>query len=774
MTLTPASNKWLIAIALCLACLCACATDSRAAIAVIQKTANGYEATSGQFHAYINLRTGTYTITGAGARPYITDAAIAWTTAPPGAEPRTTFSTDPAKRYARVEAFADRSGFGKKLVTRSVHPESGADFITWFKFYNDKPLVVIIPSIANKTNTPLAITASIPLAPSPSFPATFAPGSELSSVRMLETSLSPGNPVRLLSATSPLSSSGNAIFHDLTSRTTTVIGFVTAVRGSGSIAAIPHENALQLTAAAGYSPAATLQPGKVFSGERLFIGLSAESSPHPSLTRFAEAITANNSPATRNSSVPVTWDPAVTPYGLSFTETDLVENFEKATRMFQSYGMSIFHIGEGWQTAVGDWSPDSRFPRGFKWLGDEITSAGMAPGLWIAPFCADPGSAIAIEHPLWFSRQTTATPGIPPGWLLLDTTHPQAAAWLAGIIRTITTDWGARYLKIDHTACARLATKHAAEGTTPTESLRAGLATIRDAAAPGTFISASDISPVEAAGLVDAVTTGSAVANPATAAQNIARKYFYPSTLDPSPLPLAADEARAAVSLAALSGSVVNIGDAFTSLDLQQVTMIRSITPSYARPARPIDLFDSETPSIWLLPVSKSGFAFDLAGIFDWDGDAQSPAREFHIPLASLGLDVNSEYVAFEYWSQELAGVYRGELSVALPSNGTAIYALHRLAGRPLFAGHNRHVTLGATDISDISWSDASATLSGRIHADPYFHYKLHFYVPDGFRPESARVEGRPAAITTAGNLMSVEFSRNEPADLTWVIKFDR
>lgn len=126
--------------------------------------------------------------------------------------------------------------------------------------------------------------------------------------------------------------------------------------------------------------------------------------------------------------------------------------------------LAIFQIDDGFTPEMGDWlDVKPQFPRGMSPLLDEAAAAGFIPGLWIAPFLVGNRSALFAAHPDWLVRDRVS--GAPllafhfygefrwhkrsEEYHILDVTHPEAARYIAEVLRTWTRDWGARYIKAD-------------------------------------------------------------------------------------------------------------------------------------------------------------------------------------------------------------------------------------------------------------------------------------------------------------------------------------
>ncbi|MBN1305415.1 MAG: alpha-galactosidase [Anaerolineales bacterium] len=113
----------------------------------------------------------------------------------------------------------------------------------------------------------------------------------------------------------------------------------------------------------------------------------------------------------------------------------------------------VFQVDDGWEKKVGDWEANHKFPSGMGALAEKIHAAGRTPGLWLAPLLVVPSSNLYQQHPDWLLRDKHRRP-VSAGFnffeqlYALDTTHPDALAWLADLMKKVR-DWGFDYLKLD-------------------------------------------------------------------------------------------------------------------------------------------------------------------------------------------------------------------------------------------------------------------------------------------------------------------------------------
>jgi len=117
---------------------------------------------------------------------------------------------------------------------------------------------------------------------------------------------------------------------------------------------------------------------------------------------------------------------------------------------------AVFQIDDSWELAVGDWEVNSaRFPRGLKYIAEKIESAGLIPGLWLAPFLLTRRSRLFRERPEWLlsERGRPVEAGWNPNWdgiyYCLDLSREDVMKYLRSLMDRIIDGWGFRYIKLD-------------------------------------------------------------------------------------------------------------------------------------------------------------------------------------------------------------------------------------------------------------------------------------------------------------------------------------
>lgn len=147
-------------------------------------------------------------------------------------------------------------------------------------------------------------------------------------------------------------------------------------------------------------------------------------------------------------------------------EANILDHLRGAAQIKQreNLPMWVFQIDDGFTPEMGDWlEVRPQFPRGMKPLLDDIRAAGFVPGLWIAPYMVGNRSHLYREHPDWVMKDRLT--GGPLAhmrfyaefrwhkrseeYYILDTTHPDAFAYLRQVFRTWRDEWGCQYFKTD-------------------------------------------------------------------------------------------------------------------------------------------------------------------------------------------------------------------------------------------------------------------------------------------------------------------------------------
>jgi alpha-galactosidase len=145
-------------------------------------------------------------------------------------------------------------------------------------------------------------------------------------------------------------------------------------------------------------------------------------------------------------------------FGPKVTADDVRRNLDVIAR--ETPGLRYIQVDDGYQPAMGDWlETGAAFGGNVQGVLKEIRARGFEPAIWVAPFVAEKDSHLFRDHPEWFVTDASGQPlrsdvvtfgGWRRGpWYVLDGTHPEAQRHLESVFRTMRTDWGCTYFKLD-------------------------------------------------------------------------------------------------------------------------------------------------------------------------------------------------------------------------------------------------------------------------------------------------------------------------------------
>ncbi|MEU1319085.1 glycoside hydrolase family 36 protein [Streptomyces tibetensis] len=193
-------------------------------------------------------------------------------------------------------------------------------------------------------------------------------------------------------------------------------------------------------------------------------------------------------------------------YFTDVTEDDIHENLRAMDTL--DLPVDVVQIDDGYQRALGDWLTLSGRFRSRAGIAEKIRSRGRRAGIWTAPFLVDPASDLAAAHPDWLVRDTDggfAHAGRNWGHDLqvLDTTHPDAAAYLTEVFTTLRAE-GYDYFKTDFLYAGALdGVRHA--DVDALTAYRSGIELIRGAIGTESYLLGCGAPMLPSLGLFDAM-----------------------------------------------------------------------------------------------------------------------------------------------------------------------------------------------------------------------------------------------------------------------------
>jgi alpha-galactosidase len=369
-------------------------------------------------------------------------------------------------------------------------------------------------------------------------------------------------------------------------------------------------------------------------------------------------------------------------YG-GITEGDVLTNADWLARHLKHLGYDYFHIDEGYQYARGEYTTANatQFPNGLLSTGRALCNLGLKFGIWTGPFEVSARAWVYQHHKDWLVRDTHGKPiyigsinGQDPLYVL-DTTNPDAQAYLRETYRIMTQEWGVRYIKLDFMDAADVEGYRYRPNTTALEAQRIGLKIIREAVGERVLLDKDGSPMLGPVGLVDegriSLDTGHSFQASKDASPNIAARFymnrnFYVSDpdafsvsgeLEPQQIyhqsntPITLNEAQVQIVLAAVAGGMYEIGDDLPTLGSEADRLALVENPDLidivrlGRAALPLDLMTfptvDEQPSVFFLREDRHQA---ILAVFNWT----ERARSHTFMMAALRLPADHLFKAFD------------------------------------------------------------------------------------------------------------------------------
>jgi alpha-galactosidase len=428
-----------------------------------------------------------------------------------------------------------------------------------------------------------------------------------------------------------------------------------------------------------------LSPGKQISSERLAFSVSQDY--HAQLENYGEAIRLLHN-VRMPSAAPWGWW-SWTAYYFGLSQGTALSNAQWLSQNLKQLGFDYFHIDDGYSYSDGEYTTANAalFPDGMRQLGHKICNLGLKFALWTAPFRVSQRAWVYEHHPEWLVHNAEGKP-IQIGFVessrdplyVLDATHPGAQEYLRDTYKTLTREWGVRYIKLDFMDDTAIEGFRYQPDVTALEAQRIGLQIIRDAVGNDVLLDKDGSAMLNTVGLTElgrtSADTGHSFEDEKQDATGIAARYYMNNNFyvaDPdafmvaqhfvtdqtwpqSKTPLTLDEAEVSITLAAIAGGMFEIGDDLPTLGAEpdRLNLVRNADlldmVRLRRAAQPLDLMtyssEDEQPSIFLLHEDKRQ---SVLAVFNWTDHP----RPHELKLEELGLTSKNSFTPSDVFHQD-------------------------------------------------------------------------------------------------------------------------
>jgi alpha-galactosidase len=500
------------------------------------------------------------------------------------------------------------------------------------------------------------------------------------------------------------------------------------------------------------------------------------------------------------------WWTSPVEYNMSVNEGQAYTNAEWVAQHLKPLGYEFFQIDSPYKYSYGDYThPNAQmYPHGMRKLGADVSALGLKFGIWVGPFQVGKRSWVFEHHKDWLVRNAhgqpiefrTNTEAYEP-FCVLDTTNPGAQEYLRQTYRTLTREWGVKYIKVDYMDLTTVEGYYYRPYTTALEALRIGLEVIRDAVGDDVLLDKDGSPMLTPVGIVDEGRVSGDAGHSFAIWKDrstgiIARYYMHRNFFVNDPdaftllkevpvvpqippndtLPggtLTLDEAQMSLVLAANTGGMFSIGDDLPRLDAdpERAALITNKDilqmVKLGRASRPLDLLeyssDDLQPSITFL---REDDRQSVLTVFNWTEQRRS--HEF--ALGDLGLPAGHVYKLYDVLGEDRPLPFDGNKIVLTDQRPHSVRLMKIIdESQPPMPPQ---VTIEAPESGKI---DETLGFSVRSGVDGVLPLDCHWRFGDGVTGEGANVHHAYTLAGTYTASVAVDGLDGIPAQKTFSIK---
>ena len=435
------------------------------------------------------------------------------------------------------------------------------------------------------------------------------------------------------------------------------------------------------------------------------------------------------------------------------------------------YGVTFVELGEwqkqrygpgdsGDELGFGETEEDpTLYPHGVAWLCNQYHTLGFGCSYGTNYAYAALETSTAKKNPPWLIKQDLSR--LDFGYAI-DFTHPAAQKWLYDLYhRAAAMD--AKWVWSDFDGGPTRGKLYDPNKIMRFEDIREGMKSIRNAVGPNTFIHRFCCGPYfPQFGLADRVRTGNDMAGIGdweglkAIVRQLAGTYmlhqrFWINDSDPifvgareyihnygagpiRPDTAIEDEVRMRLQLQVSSGSFMSLGENLEDYTPEKIRLLTLVLPSYGQAARPLDLFENNTPEVHDLAITRDWEQWHVLMLQNWN----NWDKTYDIRFSDLDLDASRNYWIFSFWDQSFLGEFRQGANLTVRARKGETFSIREARRTPWVLGTDLHLTQGGVELEDVRYDDSSARLSGvaRRHAGALG--RVVAFVPPGYKLRSA------------------------------------
>jgi len=486
-------------------------------------------------------------------------------------------------------------------------------------------------------------------------------------------------------------------------------------------------------------------------------------------------------------------------YKTSVTEENVREAADVLAETMKPYGLEYIQIDDGYQQPGGSpeaWiNSNSKFPSGLDSLASYIRLKGLKPGIWTNVAVHD--SAWAYSHPGWFVRNVDGTPasGRWIGYILNGAEKEMLDSVFSPVYRQFR-DAGWSYFKLDALRHLLFEGYNSHSGffsggsADREEAFRNVVCRVREETGRDNFLLACWGVLPGVVGLAD----GCRIGNDGYGYTALPQYNSFNNVVwrnDPDHIELTPKEAYRSCMATSLTGSLFMVTDKPEVYRTDLITPARKSLPVlFTQPGQVFDLDPSRSANIDRVATEMSGSGERVS-----DGSRTSPfdlfllelnmpwerwcvlgrlgEKEEQVSLADLGLEPGKQYLLYEFWSDTFLGTVTDTIGFGSinPGFNCQLFCIRPLQPNPQVLATSRHISCGATDLSEVTWNQGS--LSGISKIVPGDEYTLVINEPAGYSsPVITLTGGTLVAEKRDGSVRRIRMVSPEGKEISWKIDY--
>ncbi|HEG42524.1 MAG TPA: alpha-galactosidase [Phycisphaerales bacterium] len=401
------------------------------------------------------------------------------------------------------------------------------------------------------------------------------------------------------------------------------------------------------------------------------------------------------------------------------------------------FGKGVIQIDDGYQRMDGDWSANDKFPSGMAAVAKRIRDIGCMPGVWFAPLMINPDHPWVKENPDAIRRNAKGIDSFmnpnafhPAGAKWINPSHPESKKFLANIIGDARRR-GFGYIKIDFNGIGR---QFVDPTKTRLQAFRELYQTYREAAGEEMYILSCLGGPERGAiGYVDAsrIAMDSHPAHFQGCLSKVLRTQIFHgvwwSANDPDvsylaeklksrnlePTPEGVGMWRTWHSVVALVGGTAMVSEPLDAPDAKQLWRNYSIMrPASAEPAKLLTLGVSANNEIFGFAAKRPYGDFAVYNLYN----STKKPMDITLDFSQAKLPSGVKCAVFDFWDNRFVGFATDKYCAVkvspLSSKLLRFTPVDRAdTGSPILIGSNLHLSMGATEIRNLSVTKSKVTI---------------------------------------------------------------